>query len=164
MNLIIVESPTKAKTLGRFLGGDYKIIATLGHVRDLPRKRLGIDIEKNFEPEYVVEDAKKKELAEEIKKLKSSASLLYLATDPDREGEAIAWHIWELIKNKNEKDPQRIVFHEITEQAVKEALNNPRGLDTRLIDAQQGRRILDRLVGYKLSPLLWRKIRKGLSA
>ena len=159
MNLVIVESPTKAKTLGKFLGSDYQIEASYGHIRDLPQKKLGIKTDKNFEPEYVQTD-KQKAKTEEIKKLSDKATKIFLATDPDREGEAIAWHVAELLK----KDFKRIVFHEITEHAIKEALEHPRELDMKLVDAQQARRILDRLVGYKLSPLLWKKIRRGLSA
>lgn len=161
MNLIIVESPTKAKTLARFLGDDYKITASMGHIRDLPQKKLGIDIAHDFEPEYEVSPDKKdkvKELQTEAKK----AKIVILATDPDREGEAISWHIASLLDKKAKI--QRITFHEITESAIKNALNNPGEINMHLVDAQQGRRILDRLVGYKLSPLLWRKVRKGLSA
>lgn len=165
MDLIVVESPTKAKTLNRFLAGKFAVEASFGHVRDLPEKKLGIDVEKNFQPQYV-QTAKQKDRTEEIKKLASNASRVYLATDPDREGEAIAWHIQQILNAKSE-DPKkysRISFHEITEHAIKEALADPRQIDMPLVDAQQARRVLDRLVGYKLSPLLWRKIRKGLSA
>lgn len=165
MDLIVVESPTKAKTLNRFLAGKFAVEASFGHVRDLPEKKLGIDVEKNFQPQYV-QTAKQKDRTEEIKKLASNASRVYLATDPDREGEAIAWHIQQILNPKSE-DPKkysRISFHEITEHAIKEALADPRQIDMPLVDAQQARRVLDRLVGYKLSPLLWRKIRKGLSA
>ncbi len=158
MKLIIVESPTKAKTLSRFLGDGYQIEASMGHVRDLPEKKLGVDIKHDFEPEYVVSD-KKKDIVERLQKIK--ADQIFLATDPDREGEAIAWHIASLLKTK---DIQRITFHEITESAIKEALSKPGQIDMQLVNAQQARRILDRLVGYKLSPLLWRKVRKGLSA
>ncbi|MEK7127258.1 MAG: type I DNA topoisomerase, partial [Patescibacteria group bacterium] len=150
----------KAKTLTRFLGGDYKIMASMGHIRDLPKSKMGIDTEHDFVPEYVVDDKKLtlvKSLQDEAKK----AELVILATDPDREGEAISWHIAAIIGKQNY---QRITFHEITESAIKEALKNPGKIDMALVDAQQARRILDRLVGYKLSPILWRKVRRGLSA
>jgi len=162
MNLVIVESPTKAKTLAKFLGGEYKIEASFGHIRDLPKSKLGVDVDHDFEPQYV-QIAKQKERTTELKKLAKMADKVYLATDPDREGEAIAWHIKQVLSAKDEV-LRRIVFHEITEKAIKEAINHPRDLDMQLVDAQQARRILDRLVGYKLSPLLWKKIRKGLSA
>ncbi len=168
MQLVIVESPTKAKTLTKYLGADYKIIASMGHLRDLPKDRLGIDVNHDFAPHYQVPADHKKiavELKEEIKK----ASLVILATDPDREGEAIAWHVMEILKVEDrklklEKPVSRITFHEITEQAIHEALKNPGSINLQLVDAQQARRILDRLVGYKLSPLLWSKVRRGLSA
>lgn len=177
MNLIIVESPTKARTLTRFLGKEYQVDSTMGHIRDLPGSRIGIDIEKNFEPEYVLVEGKTK-VVDGIKKLSKKSSRIYLATDPDREGEAIAWHISQLLSNEamrqlNKGSPiaqspnrpiARIVFHEITEEAVRHAIENPRSIDTDLVHAQQARRILDRLVGYKLSPLLWKKVRRGLSA
>lgn len=161
MNLIIVESPTKARTLSKFLGRDFEVEATYGHIRDLPEKKIGIDIEKNFTPDYV-QTSKQKERVTLIKKSGSKADKIYLATDPDREGEAIAWHVASLLGQ--EKKTERIVFHEITKHAIDEALSQPRKIDMELVDAQQARRILDRLVGYKLSPLLWKKIRKGLSA
>jgi len=160
-NLVIVESPTKAKTLSRFLGNEYRIEASMGHIRDLPKKELGVDTEHNFKPDYVVSSDRKKRVSE-LKKLARESKKIILATDPDREGEAIAWHISQLLGGKSK--PERIVFHEITDSAIKEALNHPRDLDLKLVDAQQARRILDRLVGYKLSPLLWQKVRKGLSA
>ncbi|MBI3384600.1 type I DNA topoisomerase [Candidatus Gottesmanbacteria bacterium] len=168
MQLVIVESPTKAKTLAKYLGSDYKIMASMGHLRDLPKDRLGIDVNHDFIPHYQVPSDHKKiasELKEEVKK----ASLVILATDPDREGEAIAWHIAEILKIdgrkwKVEKTVSRITFHEITENAIKEALKNPGTINLPLVDAQQARRVLDRLVGYKLSPLLWSKVRRGLSA
>jgi DNA topoisomerase I len=158
--LIIVESPTKARTLGRFLGSDYKIEASNGHVRDLPKSKLGIEVEHNFEPIYDV-PKDKKEIVARLRKEAKSAGEVYLATDPDREGEAIAWHISHLL---GKRDPKRISFHEITELAVQDALKHPHPLNLNLVDAQQARRVLDRLVGYKLSPLLWRKVRIGLSA
>lgn len=168
MNLIIVESPTKARTLTRFLGGDYSVEATVGHIKDLPKSKLGVDIENNFAPEYVLL-AKKGESVKKIKDAAKTAKSIYLATDPDREGEAIAKHVEEVLRSNvkfqmtNDK-LRRIVFHEITKEAVEEALKNPRGIDKNLVDAQTARRVLDRLVGYKLSPLLWRKVRRGLSA
>ena len=160
MKLVIVESPTKSKTLEKFLGKNYKVAATMGHVRDLPQKTLGIDIEHDFAPEYVAV-AKRKDTIKELKKITDIAEETYLAMDPDREGEAIAWHLSELLKLKN---AQRIVFNEITESAITKAAKNPRDIDMQLVDAQQARRILDRLVGYKLSPLLWKKIARRLSA
>lgn len=169
MNLVIVESPTKARTLGRFLGKEYIVDSTMGHVRDLPKSKLGVDIENGFRPEYVF-IAKKKEAVQRIKEDALKAERVYLATDPDREGEAIAWHVAELLKGiKSTKSIKgnglvRIVFHEITEGAVRQALENPGEINLQLVDAQQARRVLDRLVGYKLSPLLWKKVRKGLSA
>ncbi|HEY4695254.1 MAG TPA: type I DNA topoisomerase [Candidatus Nanoarchaeia archaeon] len=161
--LIIVESPTKARTLSRFLGESYKIEASMGHVRDLPKAKLGVDVEHDFEPQYVIPTDKRKTV-EKLKELASKASEVILATDPDREGEAIAWHVGYLTNGKGESKLKRIVFHEITESAIKEAMKKPRHLDMQLIDAQQARRVLDRLVGYKLSPLLWFKVKKGLSA
>ncbi len=164
MDLIIVESPTKARTLGRFLGDKYIVDSTMGHIRDLPKSKLGVDVENNFEPQYV-EVAKKEDTINKIKADAKRATRVYLATDPDREGEAISYHIAEILGvKKDDKKYSRIVFHEITEHAVQEALSHPRKIDMPLVDAQQARRVLDRLVGYKLSPLLWKKIRKGLSA
>ncbi len=173
--LIIVESPTKAKTISRFLGKDFIIEASYGHLRDLPRSKMGIDIEHNFQPQYIIPRDNQKTLTK-LKKLALATPTIYLATDEDREGEAISWHLLEAFKttkkNAKEKiDPteidkksQRIVFHEITEEAIKEALQHPRQLNMDLVNAQQARRILDRLVGYELSPFLWKKIAKGLSA
>ncbi|KKU04029.1 MAG: topoisomerase protein [Candidatus Woesebacteria bacterium GW2011_GWC2_47_16] len=160
MRLIIVESPTKAKTLSRFLGKDYSIEATMGHVKDLPKSQLGIDVKANFKPDYVFIE-KRAEAIGKIKKLAKSASKIYLATDPDREGEAISYHVKEML---GDGKTSRIVFHEITKEAVEEAIEKPRAIDKNLVDAQIGRRVLDRLVGYKLSPLLWKKVRRGLSA
>ncbi|MBI3980530.1 type I DNA topoisomerase [Candidatus Microgenomates bacterium] len=165
MNLVIVESPTKAKTLGKFLGDDYKIVASMGHVRDLPASRLGIDVNHDFEPQYqTLADHKK--VIDELKSLRDKAQSVILATDPDREGEAIAFHLTHVLgKGKVKESPYlRITFHEITQEAIKEALKEPRTIDMKLVDAQQARRVLDRLVGYKLSPLLWSKVRRGLSA
>ncbi len=161
-NLVIVESPAKAKTIKRFLGKNYKVKASVGHVRDLPKSKLGIDIENDFDPKYITIRGKGpvvKELKSEAKK----SDKIYLATDPDREGEAISWHL-AYILGLDENDPIRIEFSEITKDAVLKAMKKPRPIDKNLVDAQQARRILDRLVGYKISPLLWRKIRKGLSA
>lgn len=162
MNLIIVESPTKSKTIQKFLGKDYKAVSSFGHVRDLPKTKLGVDIENNFEPQYVSVPKASKTI-KEIEKLAKKAETVYLATDPDREGEAISWHISETIKIPKEKY-KRIAFHEITDSAIKESINSPREIDFNLVNAQQARRILDRIVGYKLSPLLWKKITRGLSA
>ena len=163
--LIIVESPTKARTLSRFLGSEFTIEASMGHVRDLPKAKLGVDIDKDFEPQYVIPKDKRKTV-ENLKALALKAKEVILATDPDREGEAIAWHVSFLTAgDKADREKlKRIVFHEITEEAIKEALEKPRSLDLKLVDAQQARRVLDRLVGYKLSPLLWYKVKKGLSA
>ncbi|MHB8831135.1 MAG: type I DNA topoisomerase [Patescibacteria group bacterium] len=162
MKLVIVESPTKAKTIGRFLGKDYKIMASVGHIRDLPKSKLGVDVEHNFEPLYVIppdHKAKVKEIKDAAKKAKD----IYFATDEDREGEAISWHLAQVL----EQDPtkvKRITFHEITKTAILDALENPRPIDMKLVEAQQARRVLDRLVGYELSPFLWRHVKRGLSA
>ena len=159
-SLIIVESPTKAKTIQKFLGKNFLIKSSFGHVRDLPKRELGVDVDKNFEVKYVI-PVKAKKVVAELKKDAKKVDDVILATDEDREGESISWHIMEALKLKNQK---RIVFHEITESAIKEALENPRTIDINLVDAQQARRILDRIVGYKLSPFLWKKVAKGLSA
>lgn len=162
--LVIVESPAKARTLNRILGRSYRVKASLGHVRDLPKSSLGVDIDNGFAPKYVVPPGKKKIVAE-IKEAAAKASSVYLATDPDREGEAISWHLIQATKlDSNGARINRVVFHEITEEAVREAFGSPRSIDMNLVNAQQARRILDRLVGYKLSPLLWRKVQRGLSA
>jgi DNA topoisomerase-1 len=160
--LVIVESPAKTKTLGKILGKDYSIRASLGHVRDLPKGQMGVDVKNGFAPKYVVPRGKTK-LVNELKQAAHGATAVYLATDPDREGEAIAWHLAEVAKT-DRKPFYRVVFREITEEAVKEAFRKPRGIDMQLVDAQQARRILDRLVGYNISPLLWKKVRKRLSA
>jgi len=160
MDLVIVESPTKAKTIQKFLGNDFKIKSSFGHVRDLPRKELGVDVDKDFQPKYVV-PAKAKKVIAELKKESAKADNTILATDEDREGESIAWHLQEALKLN---EPKRIVFHEITKTAIDSALKNPRHIDMNLVNAQQARRILDRIVGYKLSPFLWKKVAKGLSA
>ncbi len=169
MKLIIVESPTKAKTIGKFLGRDFKVESSFGHVRDLPAYELGVDVEKDFEPHYVI-PKKAKPAVKNLKTLAAKSSEIILATDEDREGEAIAWHILQALnpdklKIKNEKlKTERIVFHEITKRAIDEALKTPREINMHMVEAQQARRVLDRLVGYKLSPFLWRKVMRGLSA
>jgi DNA topoisomerase-1 len=160
MKLVIVESPTKARTIQKFLGKDFLIKSSFGHVRDLPKRELGVDVDKDFEPKYVVPTKAKKVVAE-LKRDNEKAESTILATDEDREGESIAWHLQEALKLKN---PQRIVFHEITKGAIEKAIENPRHIDMNLVNAQQARRVLDRIVGYKLSPFLWKKIAKGLSA
>ena len=162
MNLVIVESPTKARTIGKFLGSDYTIRASMGHVIDLPKSKLSIDVEHDFKPLYE-QVLEKKKIIKELKTIAKSADEIILATDPDREGEAIAYHVAEVLGDKK-SEFKRIVFHEITKQAIEEALKNPRKIDKNLVDAQTARRVLDRLVGYKLSPLLWKKVRRGLSA
>jgi len=162
MKLVIVESPTKAKTIAKFLGADFNIESSFGHVRDLPKSIMGIDIEHDFEPKYVV-PAKAKKNLKKLQDLAKKSDKIVLATDEDREGEAIAWHLAEALK-ASPKNTDRIVFHEITKSAILEALENPRKIDMKLVDAQQARRILDRLVGYELSPFLWKKVAKGLSA
>lgn len=159
-NLVIVESPTKARTIGRFLGPDFEVIASMGHIYDLPKSTLGVDVEKNFEPAYELMHEKKKTL-DQLKRASKTATRVILATDLDREGEAIAYHI---ANNIGKSDAERIVFHEITKEAIDEALANPKKINKDLVDAQTARRVLDRLVGYKLSPLLWSKVRRGLSA
>src|SRR5918992_2421070 len=161
-NLVIVESPTKAKTLERYLGSEFSVKASMGHIRDLPESKIGVDTERNFEPEYIVPDQKKK-VVTALRHAHKGSSDLWLATDFDREGEAIAYHLAEVLK----VDPQsakRVTFTEITRDAVREAFEQPRTIDVHLVEAQQARRILDRLVGYNLSPLLWKKVRTGLSA
>ncbi len=163
-NLVIVESPAKAKTISRFLGKDYKVLASMGHVRDLPKSKMGIDTENDFDPKYQVSPDKKKIIAQ-LKDELRKAEVLWIATDEDREGEAIGWHLLQVLKPEKRKMPvHRIVFHEITEKAIKHSLKTPRKIDEDLVNAQQARRVLDRLVGYELSPLLWKKIRYGLSA
>ncbi|MEK7353980.1 MAG: type I DNA topoisomerase, partial [Chloroflexota bacterium] len=161
-NLVIVESPAKARTLSRILGSKYTLKASLGHVRDLPKSKLGVDVENSFLPSYVV-PRPKSAIAKELKDAVKGASNIYLATDPDREGEAISWHLLEVMK-VGKIPTRRVVFHEITEEAIKAAFEHPRDIDMQLVNAQQARRVLDRLVGYKLSPLLWKKVRRGLSA
>ena len=160
--LVIVESPAKARTIGKYLGGGYTVKASMGHVRDLPKSTLGVDVDDAFNPTYLVPRDKSK-LIKELKESVQSAREVYLATDPDREGEAIAWHLVEATGAAS-KPVHRVVFYEITPEAVKDAMANPRGIDSDLVDAQQARRVLDRLVGYKVSPLLWKKVKRGLSA
>ncbi len=160
-SLVIVESPAKAKTISKILGSDYLVKASVGHVRDLPRKKLGVNVRKNFEPQYEVL-LEKEPLVEELRQMASQADKVYLAPDPDREGEAIAWHLSELL-NLPRKKLMRVAFNEITKDAVLKAIKSPRPIDHRLVDAQQARRVLDRLVGYKISPLLWRRV-NGRSA
>ena len=160
--LIIVESPAKAGTIKKFLGGNTKVVASMGHIRDLPKSKLGVDIENNFEPEYI-NIRGKGDLIKSLKAEAKKAKKVYLATDPDREGEAIAWHLANIL-GIDENSKCRVTFNEITKDAVKEAIKNPRCVDKNLIDAQQARRVLDRIVGYKISPILWKKVRRGLSA
>ncbi|MDO8529262.1 MAG: type I DNA topoisomerase [bacterium] len=163
MRLIIVESPTKAKTISKFLGKEYSVKSSYGHVRDLPEKKMGIDIKNDFHPEYVIPEKAEDKVAI-LKNSAQKAKEVILATDEDREGEAIAWHIAKILNLNKSQSYKRIVFHEITKTAIEKALGNPREIDINLVDAQQARRILDRLVGYELSPFLWKKIRRGLSA
>ena len=164
-NLVIVESPAKVKTIKKFLGSNYDVAASYGHVRDLPKSRMGIDVDNDYEPKYITIRGKGELLADLRKKVKK-ADRIYLATDPDREGEAISWHLVAALRLDEMKDKEvyRITFNEITKKAVTESLKNPRSIDTNLVDAQQTRRILDRVVGYKISPLLWAKVKRGLSA
>lgn len=161
-NLVIVESPAKAKTIEKFLGKDFKVESSFGHIADLPSKELGVDVEGDFKPKYQV-SKDKKEVVKKLKALAKKAEMVWLASDEDREGEAIAWHLAETLKLDKAKT-KRIVFHEITKAAIKKAIENPRGIDYDLVDAQQARRVLDRIVGYELSPVLWRKVKGGLSA
>jgi DNA topoisomerase-1 len=162
--LVIVESPAKARTLSKILGTGYSLKASVGHIRDLPKSQIGVDVEHDFAPKYVIPPDKKK-IVTELKEAVKNASSVYLATDPDREGEAISWHLAQALDGGKTKIPyQRVVFHEITDSAITEAFKHPREIDMNLVNAQQARRVLDRLVGYKLSPLLWRKIKRGLSA
>jgi len=160
-NLVIVESPAKAKTIEKFLGKDYTVKSSIGHIRDMPKKDMGIDLENNFQPTYVVSADKKKVVAD-LRKSVKTADQVYLATDEDREGEAIAWHLVEALNLP--KDTPRIVFHEITKGAITEAIISPRTVDYQLVDAQQARRVIDRLVGFEISPVLWRKISGARSA
>ena len=161
-NLVIVESATKAKTIEKILGKDFKVVSCVGHISDLPVKELGVDVENDFKPKYII-PSEKKTVIRDLKKYVKDSEKIWLASDEDREGEAIAWHLYENL-NLSDKDYERIVFHEITKSAIDRALNNPREIDYNLVNAQQARRVLDRLVGYELSPVLWRKVKAGLSA
>ena len=161
-NLVIVESPSKAKTIGKYLGPDYVVKASMGHLRDLPKSKMGVDLENDFTPQYIPVKGQE-DLIRDLKKEAAKAQTVYLATDPDREGEAISWHLKELLNLPDEK-AQRVTFNEITQKVVRESIASPRDIDYCLVDAQQARRILDRIVGYQLSPLLWKKVRRGLSA
>ena len=161
-NLVIVESPAKAKTIKKYLGDDFEVTSSQGHIRDLPTKEIGIDIDNNFTPKYIINPDKKR-IVNDLKRMSSSAKVVYLASDDDREGEAISWHLKTALELTDDKI-KRIVFHEITEKAIKNAVANPRKIDMDLVNSQQARRLLDRLVGYKLSPVLWKKIKSGLSA
>ena len=162
--LIIVESPTKVSSISKYLGdkGDYKVASSMGHIRDLPTKKMNIDITNQFQPNYEIKSDKQK-VVTELKKLAAGAVEVIMASDEDREGEAIAWHICHIL-NLDPQKTKRIVFHEITQQALEQAISNPRYINQNLVNAQQARRIMDRIVGYEISPLLWKKIAKGLSA
>ena len=160
--LVIVESPAKAKTIGKYLGSDYEVTASMGHIRDLPASQLGIDVEHGYTPQYISIKGKEKLIKELKSKAKHSDGVL-LATDPDREGEAISWHLANIL-GLDPHEPNRVTFDEITKKGVQEGMAHPRAIDEDLFNAQQARRVLDRLVGYKLSPFLWRKVRRGLSA
>src|SRR5687768_1628898 len=161
--LVVVESPAKAKTINKYLGRNYKVVASMGHVRDLPKSKLGVDVEDGFEPSYEVIASRKKVL-KELKDAAKDASEIYVATDPDREGEAIGWHLAEELGAGNRKKIRRLMFNEITKKGVLAALDKPTEINKQMVDAQQARRVLDRLVGYKISPILWDKVRRGLSA
>src|SRR5215468_1109629 len=160
--LVVVESPAKAKTINKYLGRDYKVIASMGHVRDLPKSKLGVNVDDDFEPEYVVIPSRAK-VVKELKDAAKTAEVVYVATDPDREGEAIGWHLTEELTGSKKKI-RRLMFNEITKKAILEAIQHPSAIDMKMVDAQQARRVLDRLVGYKISPILWDKVRRGLSA
>src|ERR671918_2731866 len=161
--LVVVESPAKAKTINKYLGRNYKVVASMGHVRDLPKSKLGVDIEEGFEPSYEVIASRKKVL-KELKDEARKATTIFMATDPDREGEAIGWHLAEELGAGNRKKIRRLMFNEITKRGILSALEHPTTINKQMVDAQQARRVLDRLVGYKISPLLWDKVRRGLSA
>ena len=160
--LVIVESPAKAKTIGKYLGSDYVVKASMGHLRDLPAKTMGVDIEHDFRPEYIPIEGKDK-IINELREAAEESDFVYLATDPDREGEAISWHLKEMLYLGDQRS-KRVTFNEITKRAVQDGIAHPRDIDLDLVDAQQARRILDRIVGYELSPFLWRKVKRGLSA
>jgi DNA topoisomerase-1 len=161
-NLVIVESPAKAKTIEKFLGKDFTVMSSYGHIRDLAKKDLGIEKEKGYKPKYI-QSPDKKNVIKELRSASKEAEMVWLASDEDREGEAIAWHLFEVLK-LDAANTKRIVFHEITPKAIKNAIENPREIDINLVDAQQARRVLDRLVGFELSPLLWKKVKPSLSA
>ena len=161
--LLIVESPTKARTIERMLGKDYMIVASMGHIRDLPEHELGVDIDNKFAPKYV-DTARSRSVVKTLRERAAKADEIYLAPDPDREGEAIAWHIYDVLKNKAKAPFYRVTFHEITRSAIEQALMNRGEIDLNLVDAQQARRVLDRIVGYQVSPLLWSNLKKGSSA
>jgi len=160
--LVVVESPAKAKTINKYLGRDYKVVASMGHIRDLPKSKLGVDIDNDFAEQYESIESRKK-VIKELKDAAKDASDIYVATDPDREGEAIGWHLTQELKGRKRKI-HRLTFNEITKKAVQDALNHPRAIDEKMVAAQRARRVLDRLVGDKISPLLWDKVRRGLSA
>src|SRR5882762_5963819 len=161
-SLVVVESPAKAKTINKYLGREYTVIASMGHIRDLPKSKLGVDVDNDFEEQYESLVSRKKVL-KELKDAAKDATDIYLATDPDREGEAIGWHISKELGGKKRKF-HRLMFNEITKKAILEAFKHPQKIDEKMVDAQRARRVLDRLVGYKISPLLWDKVRRGLSA
>ena len=161
-NLVIVESPAKAKTIGKYLGPDYVVKASMGHLRDLPKSTLGVDVEGDFTPNYRPIKGKE-DIIKDLKTTADKSKTVYLATDPDREGEAISWHLQHLLDLPDDK-ARRVTFNEITKKVVQESIQHPRAIDQDLVDAQQARRVLDRIVGYQLSPLLWKKIKRGLSA
>src|SRR5206468_9941340 len=160
--LVVVESPAKAKTINKYIGRDYKVLASMGHIRDLPKSRLGVDVDNDFAEQYESLVSRKK-VIKELKDAAKEATEIYVATDPDREGEAIGWHLAHELGGKK-RTIRRLTFNEITKRAVEEALKHPTAIDERMVDAQRARRVLDRLVGYKISPLLWDKVRRGLSA
>src|ERR687892_575237 len=160
--LVVVESPAKAKTINKYLGRDYKVVASMGHIRDLPKSKLGVDIDNDFAEQYE-SIATRKKVIKELKDAAKEASDIYVATDPDREGEAIGWHLTHELAGKKRKI-HRLTFNEITKKAIQDALKHPRAIDEKMVAAQRARRVLDRLVGYKISPLLWDKVRRGLSA
>ena len=161
-NLVIVESPAKAKTIGKYLGPDYEVKACMGHLRDLPKSTIGVDVDNDFEPDYRPIKGKE-DIIRDLKHAANASATVYLATDPDREGEAISWHLQHLLE-LDEKKARRVTFNEITRKVVTDSIAKPRDIDQDLVDAQQARRLLDRIVGYQISPLMWKKIRRGLSA
>src|SRR5579872_556764 len=160
--LVVVESPAKAKTINKYLGRDYKVVASMGHIRDLPKSKLGVDVDNDFAEHYESIESRKK-IIKELKDAAKGAGDIYVATDPDREGEAIGWHLMQELAGKKRKI-HRLTFNEITKRAVQDAMKHPRAIDEKMVAAQRARRVLDRLVGYKISPLLWDKVRRGLSA